>query len=173
MPLALNALTAPVVAQSVVTPSGIKDLVYVAGSSNHLFAVDAATGALVWHQTFPSFVTPKAESFFLCPNAVNATPVIDRRQNLIFMLAYDGRLFGLDLGTGSTRFGPYQLVPPFAKPWSLNLNNGFIYTTTSQSCGGDRSGSARCKSTTPPIEPFTRCWCETVRAPALWSRGDN
>ena len=84
LPLALNALTAPVVARDVVTPSGIKTIVYVAGSSNHLFAVDASTGSLVWQRTFQSFVTPKAESFYLCPNAVNATPVIDRRQNMIF-----------------------------------------------------------------------------------------
>jgi outer membrane protein assembly factor BamB len=139
-PLALSALTAPVVARDVVTPSGIKTLVYVAGSSNHLFAVDTETGAVVWQRTFQSFVNAKAESFYLCPNAVNATPVIDRRQNMVFALAYDGRLFGLDLGTGAIRFGPYQFVPSFSKPWSLNLNNGFIYTTTSQGCGGDRSG---------------------------------
>ncbi|MGI9073997.1 MAG: PQQ-binding-like beta-propeller repeat protein [Bryobacteraceae bacterium] len=140
LPLALNALTAPVVARDVVTPSGIKTLVYVAGSSNHLFAVDASTGSVAWQRTFESFVKAKADSFYLCPNALNATPVIDRRQNLIFALAYDGRLFGLDLGTGSIKFGPFQFVPPFSKPWSLNLNDGFVYTTTSQACGGDRSG---------------------------------
>src|SRR5690348_1942306 len=104
LPLALNALTAPVVARDVVTPSGIKTIVYVAGSSNHLFAIDASNGKLLWQRTFQSYVTAKAESFYLCPNAVNATPVIDRRQNMIFAIAYDGRLFGLDLGTGSIRF---------------------------------------------------------------------
>lgn len=140
VPLALNALTAPVVARDVVTPSGIKALVYIAGSSNHLFAVDAATGKVEWQRTFQSFVTAKEDLYYLCPNAINATPVIDRRQNMIFALAYDGRLFGLDLGTGSIRFGPFQFVPPFSKPWSLNLNNGFVYTTTSQGCGGDHSG---------------------------------
>jgi hypothetical protein len=44
------------------------------------------------------------------------------------------------LGTGGIRFGPFQFVPPFSKPWSLNLNNGVIYTATSQGCGGDLSG---------------------------------
>src|SRR5437764_7951062 len=94
IPLALNALTAPVVARDVVTLTGVKALVYVAGSSNHLFAVDAATGAVVWTRTFQSYVSAKAEAFYLCPNAINATPVIDRSQNIIFALAYDGRLFG-------------------------------------------------------------------------------
>ena len=138
--LALNALTAPLAARNVATADGAKALIYVAGSANHVFAVDAATGKLVWQKTLQSYVNAKAESFYLCPNAVNATPVIDRKQNLIFVLANDGRVFGLDLGTGATRFGPFQLVPPFAKTWSLNLYGGFIYTTTSQGCGGDRSG---------------------------------
>src|SRR4051812_42755907 len=140
LPLALNALTPPLVARDVPTLSGVKTLVYVAGSSNRLFAVDAGTGAVVWQRAFQSFVHARMESFFLCPNALNATPVIDRRQNMIFALAYDGRLFGLDLGTGNIRFGPYQFVPPFSKAWSLNLKDGFVYTTTSQGCGGDRSG---------------------------------
>ena len=140
VPLALDALTAPILARDVVTEQGIKTVVYVAGSSNHLFAVDTATGKTIWTRTFQSFVSPKEDSFYLCPNAVNATPVVDRKQNLIFALASDGRLFGLDLGSGTIRFGPYQFVPPYAKAWSLNLNNGYVYTTTSQGCGGDRSG---------------------------------
>src|SRR5690348_8632470 len=97
VPLALNALTAPIVARGVVTPSGVKTLVYVAGSSNHLFAVDASTGTVVWQRTFQSFANAKTDPFYLCPNAINATPVIDRRQNIVFALGYDGRLFGLDL----------------------------------------------------------------------------
>jgi len=139
-PLALDALTAPLLARDVLTPSGLKSLVYVAGSSNRLFAIDVASGAIVWQRTLENFVKAKEDPFYLCPNAVNATPVIDRRQNMIFVLAYDGRLFGLDLGSGVVKFGPFQLVPPFAKAWSLNLSQGFVYTTTSQGCGGDRSG---------------------------------
>jgi outer membrane protein assembly factor BamB len=171
LPLALNALTAPVVARDVVTPSGIKTVVYVAGSSNHLFAIDASNGALLWQRTFQSYVTAKVESFYLCPNAVNATPVIDRRQNMIFALAYDGRLFGLDLGTGSIRFGPYQFVPPFAKSWSLNLNNGFIYTTTSQGCGGDRSGIYSMRVDDPTRHSIHELLVRSGAGAGLWSRG--
>lgn len=138
--LALDALTVPLVARGIVTESGTRSMVYVAGSSNHLFALDAGTGVIVWQRTFPSYVKAKDDSFFLCPNAINANPVIDRKQNLIFTLALDGRLYGLDLGNGSIRFGPAQLVPPMAKAWSLNLQNGFVFTTTSQFCGGDPAG---------------------------------
>ena len=170
-PLALNALTAPVVARDVVTPTGIKSLVYAAGSSNQLFAVDVASGKVVWQRTFQSYVNSKAESFYLCPNAVNATPVIDRRQNLIFALAYDGRLFGLDLGTGSIKFGPFQLVPPFAKAWSLNLNNGFIYTTTSQGCGGDHSGIYSIEVDNPTHRATYETVVRNGSGAGMWSRG--
>jgi outer membrane protein assembly factor BamB len=171
LPLALNSLTAPVVAQGVLTAAGTKTLLYVAGSSNHLFAVDAATGILVWQRTFQSYVTAKAEPFFLCPNAVNATPVIDERQNVIFALAYDGRLFGLDLGTGSIKFGPYQFVPPFSKAWSLNLNDGFIYTTTSQGCGGDRSGIYSMQVDNPTHRISYEMLVRNGSGAGMWARG--
>ncbi|MFN7992507.1 MAG: PQQ-binding-like beta-propeller repeat protein [Bryobacteraceae bacterium] len=170
-PLALNALTAPIVAGNVATTAGTKTIAYVAGSSNRLFAVDATTGSLVWQRTFQSFVTPKVEAFFLCPNAINATPVIDRRQNLIFTLASDGRLFGLDLGTGSIKFGPYQLVPPFAKAWSLNLSNGYIYTTTSQGCGGDRSGIYAMRIENPAHRVVYETLSRNGSGAGMWARG--
>jgi glucose dehydrogenase len=66
MPLSLTSLMPPLVARNIVTPQGVKTLVFVAGSSDHLFAVDAATGKVVWTRTFQTFGKPKAEAFFLC-----------------------------------------------------------------------------------------------------------
>lgn len=137
--LALNSLTAPVTASGVMTGKGSRDLAYVAGSSNHLFAVDMGTGEVLWQRTFPSFTLPKLEPFFLCPNAINATPVVDQPHHLIYALASDGKLYGLDLGTGEIRVGPFQFVPPYAKAWSLNFDRNVVYTTTSPSCGGERA----------------------------------
>jgi outer membrane protein assembly factor BamB len=139
-PLALDALTAPVVASAVATAQGKKTLVYVAGSSDHFFALDADNGKVVWTRTFESSVLAKDEPFFLCPNAVNATPTIDKERNVIYTISRDGKLYGLDPGTGEVKYGPFQFVPAFSKTWSLNLVDGFVYTTTSQGCGGDRSG---------------------------------
>ena len=140
LPVALSALTAPLVADNVRTDAGSKTLVFVAGSSNTFFALDATDGKVVWSRTFTSFVAPKEESFYLCPNTPNATPVIDKEQQIIYTIAVDGRLYGLDLATGRVRFGPFAFIPAFAKAWSLNLRGGVLYTTTSQACGGDRSG---------------------------------
>ena len=169
--LALNALTAPLVATNIVTSAGVKSLIYVAGSSNQMFAVDVDTGKVVWQRTFQSYVRPKAEPFFLCPNAVNATPVIDRQQNLIFVIGVDGRLFGLDLGTGDIRFGPFQFVPPYAKPWSLNLKDGFVFTTTSQNCGGDRSGIYSMQVNDPVRRVTHETLVRNGSGAGMWNRG--
>ena len=170
-PLALNALTAPVTASHVVTPEGIRNLVYVAGSSNHLFALDAATGKVIWQRTFDSSVVAKNEPFFLCPNAVNATPIIDKGRNLIYAIVQDGKLYGLDLGSGEIRFGPYQFVPAFAKPWSMNLQGGFIYTTTSQGCGGDRSGIYSMDVRNPRRPATHELLMESGYGAGMWDRG--
>jgi outer membrane protein assembly factor BamB len=115
-------------------------LVFLAGSSNTFFAVNAADGTVVWHRTLPTFTAAKEEPYYLCPNTPNATPVIDKRTGIVYTISVDGRLYGLDLATGDVKFGPFALIPAYAKAWSLNLQNGTVFTTTSQACGGDRSG---------------------------------
>ena len=140
VPLALNSLMAPVVANNVSTSQGSKTVVYIAGSSDTFFALDSQDGKVLWTRTFDSSVVPDDDSFYLCPNSVNATPTIDRVGNLIYTIARDGKLYGLDLGSGVPKFGPFQFIPAFAKAWSLNFYEGVVYTSTSQGCGGDRSG---------------------------------
>jgi len=127
----LTALRAPVVAEGITTPTGIRSLVYVAGSSDNINAIDAKTGELVRSQTFESHVLPKDQGMRLCPNNLNATPTIDKARGWIYVIAADGKFYGLDLGTGQTRFGPVQFVPPYAKDWSLNLSNDIVYTSIS------------------------------------------
>lgn len=171
VPLALSALTAPVVADNVQTENGAKTLVLVAGSSNTFFAVDADTGKVVWNRTFTSFAAPKQEAFFLCPNTPNATPVIDREHGIVYTLDATGRLYGLDLATGDVKFGPFALIPPFAKAWSLNLHDGTVYTTTSQSCGGDRSGIYSMR-VSDPMRPLSReLLIRNGYGAGMWLRG--
>src|SRR5947208_3499971 len=112
-PKALTALTAPVVAAEVTTPQGIKTLVYVAGSSNSFYALDAANGNIVWSRTLETYATASKESDWLCPQGINATPVIDKSMAIVYLIAVDGRLYGLDLGTGKKRCGPIQFVLTF------------------------------------------------------------
>jgi glucose dehydrogenase len=77
-PKSLTALTAPVVADGIVTAAGNASVVYVAGSSDSVFALDARTGKLIWTLELASQVLPKNAGMWLCPNGLNATPTIDK-----------------------------------------------------------------------------------------------
>ena len=166
----LAALTAPVIAEGITTPTGIRSLVYVAGSSDNINAIDAKTGELVWSQTFETHVLPKDAGMWLCPNDLNATPTIDKARGWIYVVAADGKFYGLDLGTGQTRFGPVQFVPPYAKDWSLNLSNDTVYTSISQGCGGALSGiySIDIRHTT---QPAIHDLLVAQRGAGIWGRG--
>ena len=170
-PVALSALTAPLVADDVQTSAGQKTLVFLAGSSNTFFAVDAENGKVVWSRTLTSLAVPKEEPFYLCPNTPNATPVIDKAHQIIYTIGVDGRVYGLDLATGKVRFGPFAFIPAFAKAWSLNLHNGLLYTTTSQSCGGDRSGIYSMRVTDPMHTESRELLVRSGFGGGMWLRG--
>jgi len=141
-PRELNSLTAPVAAEWVVTPSGMKEIVVIGGASDNLFALDAENGKLLWKKTFAAEGTPRQTPFWLCPNALNATPLIARTGlNLsIYAISSDGKLHALDIHNGEDKIPPTQFVPPFSKNWSLGLSGNVLYTTTSQGCNGAKSG---------------------------------
>ena len=169
-PRSLSALTAPVVTDRVTTPTGIRSVVYVAGSSDNLNALDAATGELIWSQTFESHVLPKDAGMWLCPNNLNATPTIDKARGLIYAIAADGKFYGLDLGTGETRIGPVQFVSAYSKDWSLNLSNDIVYTSISQGCGGARSGIYSL-DLRHPNRPVIHDLLVAKRGAGIWGRG--
>ncbi|PYT22569.1 MAG: hypothetical protein DMG58_29850 [Acidobacteria bacterium] len=170
----LSALTVPVIASGVQTVAGVRNVVYVAGSSDHVFALDAQEGKLLWSRDFKSFVLPHNAGYqgtFLCPNGITATPVIDRGTEILYAIAADGALYGLDLGSGKIRVGPIQFVAPFAKSFSLNLVDGVIYTTLTQGCGGGLSGfySANIRN---PHEPLLRqLLLSNTDTAGIWGRG--
>src|SRR5260370_11516398 len=136
----LNSLSPPIVVENVITPRGFKDIVITAGSSDKVFAIDADTGKILWQKSFEIEGSPKnPERGWLCPNALNATPIVDRRSSSLHVLTTDGKIHTLNYVNGEDRKPPAQFVPPFAKAWSLNLQRGVLYTTTSQGCNGVRS----------------------------------
>ena len=113
------------IASGIATPHGIRDVVYVAGIENSVFALDGETGEEVWTHTFKSVVLPGKGGYqgtFLCPNGITATPVIDRASAMIYVIAADGSATRSHQSmSGKVRYGPVQFVAPFAKSWSLNL----------------------------------------------------
>lgn len=138
----LNSLTAPVSAEWIITDQGMKEVLVVGGASDNLFALDAATGRLLWKKTLAVEGKSREEPFWLCPNALNATPLIrkDDLHTSVYAIASDGKLHVLGITNGEERSVPVQFVPPFSKNWSLNLANDVLYTNTSQDCNGAHSG---------------------------------
>lgn len=141
-PRELNSLTAPVNVEWVTTDKGMAEIVIVGGASDNLFALDAGSGKLLWKKSFEVEGKSRQAPFWLCPNALNATPLI-RKDGLaatVFAVASDGKLHVLNAINGEDRMPPRKFVPPFSKNWSLNLVNNILYTTTSQGCNGAKSG---------------------------------
>ena len=142
-----SMLTGPLVAQGVRTRQGTKTLVYTLSSSNTLAALDAGTGAIVWQRKIENTVEPANPANWICTNTSTATPVIDKASGTIYMIAADGRLYGMDLATGERKMTA-AFVPPYSRNWSLNLVDGFLYTTVGRGCGnGPRPPAAPAGST--------------------------
>ena len=91
-PRALHGLMTPLVVHDVPTASGPKEMVFVVGASDNLYAFDSATGAIVWqkHFTYPEPPEPArppgapaqaapldaTHNNFLRPGGSTDTPVI-------------------------------------------------------------------------------------------------
>src|SRR6185295_10112108 len=67
----LATLTTPLVA-TVNLPQGPAARVFVVGSDNTVYSVDAATGAISWQRPFPNTMTPSVAPDYRCPSTQNA-----------------------------------------------------------------------------------------------------
>ena len=170
----LSALTAPVAAGEISTSKGVRTVVYVAGIRGTVFALDSEMGEQLWTRTLKTVILPGKGGYqgtFLCPNGITATPVIDKGSRILYVIASDGALYGLDLGSGTVRYGPVQFVAPLAKAWSLNLIKGTIYTTLSQGCGGGLSGFYAIDIRDPHHPNIRQLLLSNTDTAGMWGRG--
>ena len=131
----LSTLTAPLVVEGVQTAQGAMDLVVLLGADDTVFAVNADTGKVVWQKSFPNAIAQVHPANWECANTANATPVIDKQRAIVFAITSDGKLRGLNLSDGAERMTATDMVVPFARDWSLNLIDNFVYTTNGRGCG--------------------------------------
>ena len=162
---ALYSLMEPLIIGRLITNRGFKEVALVAGSSDNIYAVDADLGKILWQKHFQySSETPQTPvSTWLCPGGLTATPVVPplstfggrgitpapagapaapagRGGNFairgVTVLSSDGQLHQLNLANGEDIAPPAKFLPPNGKPYSLNVVDNVIYTTTGQRCGG-------------------------------------
>jgi len=163
-------ITDPLIVTGVSTRTGPKDFVIVASATDSVYAIDAATGALVWKREFPNQLKPGAPATGSCPNNLNATPVADKNAGLLYVLTNDGKLRTLGLADGDDRVAPAQFTEPYSRNWSLNLAGGYIYTSSSRGCGNAISSIEAIK-VSDPARPITRFFQSTGKASGSWGRG--
>jgi len=143
-----NALTAPLILGPTITHRGIKELVFVAGASDNIYAVDADLGRLFWKRHIDT--APKSP----CGLGLTATPVLAPLQTPkprandddpvqmrpLYVLASDGSLHTIRISTGLDMAAPVKFLPPNANASNLSLVSHVIYTTTPGNCGDARNG---------------------------------
>jgi outer membrane protein assembly factor BamB len=139
-PRAMHNLFAPLIAEKVTTAQGVKEIGVVAGISDDLFGIDAATGTQVWHVHFDGGPNPPpASNNTLCPSGQTAVPTMAQvapGKYTVYALSWDGRLRQINAADGTEAAPAEKFVPGGGKPYALNLKDGVIYTATAQGCGG-------------------------------------
>ena len=163
-------LTDPLVVENVPTKQGPKRLVFVASAENNVYALEADTGAPLWERKFPNTLKPAQPPNGTCPGNLNANPVIDKPNGIIYVLTTDGRLRGLGLADGDDRMPPSDFVSPYSRNWSLNLIDGLVYTSSSRGCGGAISRITAI-DVTKPNHPVMNFYPSTGKASGPWGRG--
>src|SRR5215510_14003981 len=72
------SLYGPLIVERAITDRGFKEIAFVAGAGNDLFAVDADLGKLIWKKHFDwrADVPETEQATFLCPGGLTAWPVL-------------------------------------------------------------------------------------------------
>lgn len=146
--------------------NGVHDVLYVPTEHDSVYALDANTGAQLWKVSLLlAGETPTDERHcgLVAPEiGITSTPVIDRRQGAIYLIAaskdasgnYFQRLHALDVTTGAELFGGPKTVEAtypgtgdnssggnvmfdagqYLERAALLLLNGAVYTTWASNC---------------------------------------
>jgi outer membrane protein assembly factor BamB len=143
-PRQMHNLFPPMIASDVQTGSGPREIGIVAGVSDNIYGIDLETGKQLWKRTFDSTYQEPLGSRGggpLCPGGQTAAPIIvpgdAPGKYKVYAISWDGRLRTLDPATGEDLAPPEPFLPANGKPYSLNIHNNVLYTTTAQGCGGN------------------------------------
>ena len=147
--LGTNGLTAPIVIGPIVTHRGIKEMIFVAGSSNKVFSVDADLGRVLWTREFQVATPPDGKS--PCGEGMTASmamepentaklpddeddPDFHAKMRPMYALTSDGILHTIWPSTGLDSTKPLPFLPAGAHAGPLTYLNGKVATSTTHAC---------------------------------------
>ena len=142
-PEEMHSLFPTLIADGVKTSQGVKQIALEAGISDNIYAIDVDAGTVLWtkHFAYPAPARRGRVGDPLCPPGQTATPAIGPPNSdgsrTVYAMAGDGMVHSLNLADGEDVQPPFQFGYPNGKSYSLNLRDGILYTTTSQSCAGN------------------------------------
>jgi outer membrane protein assembly factor BamB len=141
---AMHSLLEPLVIGSLKTKTGTKEVAIQAGVSDNVWAIDTATGEVLWHKRFDSTFADSPGGrgpSVLCPGGMTANVTIGPGKEpgdyVIYAASWDGRLRRLNAADGTDLVEPRKFMPPNGKPYALSLYNNVVYTHSAQGCGGN------------------------------------
>jgi outer membrane protein assembly factor BamB len=127
----------PVLATGVMVNGSPQDLVYMGAEHGDLYAVDAASGTMVWQRNLGSQQTRCGD----IPDGIFGTsgsPFLDRANNQMFVVGGDGNMYALDLSTGATLPGwPVAVTTDPAHEHAygaVNVYHGVAYAEIASYC---------------------------------------
>ncbi len=133
----------PLVLTGVGTALGVRDIVYVATENDSVYAFDAGSGALIWHDGPSTLIpgeTPVPAADVNCTQVeptlgITSTPVIDLNSGAIYVVAmskavvngqatYYQRIHELNIATGADKVAPVAIDRSISVPGQGPGGNG-------------------------------------------------
>src|ERR1041385_5170666 len=127
----------PVTATGVIIDGSPKELVYMGAEHGDLYAIDVASGMMIWQRNLGSQVTHCGD----IPDkifGVSGSPFIDHANNRLFVVGGDGQMYALDISTGDTLSGwPVAITSDPAHEHcygAVNVYHGLAYAEIASYC---------------------------------------
>ncbi len=144
-----DRLSAPVALGPIYTHRGVKELVFVAGASSHIYAVDADLNRVFWQRKLETSAVswvcsgdpPPAPAISLAAAPARKSDDPSSPKRPIYMLTSDGLLHTLRPTDGVEIRPPVAFLLPGSHVSNLNLDGGSVKVTTNLTCS-DKPKSA-------------------------------
>jgi outer membrane protein assembly factor BamB len=164
------SMTDAVVVNNVPTKDGPKKVVYVGSHDDTLYAIDADKGTIIWKRSYPNTQSPRVAASGNCPNNMNATPYVDLRTGTIYFLPNDGKMRGVSITDGEDKFPATEVVPPYTRNFSLNMADGWLFTSTTRGCQQEVSEIVGI-GVDDPKHPISHFYLSQGKGSGVWGRG--